>query len=85
MLLNGMGGLSGLQDTAWHSGLRIHCHTCGVGMGRSDLIHGLGTPFATGQPKKKEGVGEEEEGEEQEISSHISECVSKQINSYYFL
>lgn len=53
MLLNGMGGLSGLQDTAWHSGLRIHCHTCGVGMGRSDLIHGLGTPFATGQPKKK--------------------------------
>lgn len=53
MLLNGMGGLSGLQDTAWHSGLRIHCHTCGVGMGRSDLIHGLGTPGPKGVPKKR--------------------------------
>ena len=50
-------GSNGIQ--AWfparHSGLRIqHCCSCGLGHNyRSDLILGLGTPLASGWPKKK--------------------------------
>ena len=38
----------------WHSGLRIwHYSSCGLGGScSSDLIHGQGSPYATGQPKK---------------------------------
>ena len=36
--------------------LRIrHCHSCGVGHNYGlDLMPGLGTPYATGWPKKRE-------------------------------
>ena len=53
-----------VRSLAWHSGLRIQqCHSCSTGQNCSwDLIPGLGTPCATGQPKtykqtnKKSGV-----------------------------
>ena len=40
---------------AWHNELRIWpCHSCGLGCScASDLIPGLGTPYAMGQPKMK--------------------------------
>ena len=44
-----------VQSPAWHRGLRIHCFRSFV-LGQdygSDLILGLGTPYALGQPKKK--------------------------------
>ena len=39
-----------------HSGLRIcHCHSCSLDCDCGlDLIPGLGTPYAVGQPKMKE-------------------------------
>ena len=40
---------------AWDGGLRISCN-CSCGLGHycgSDLISGLGTPHAEGQPKTK--------------------------------
>ena len=42
-----------VQSPTWYSGLRIqHCHNCGIGCDcSSDLILGLGAPYATGQPK----------------------------------
>ena len=50
-------GCAGTQvpSPAWHSGLRIqHCHSCSLGHDYgSDLILGLGTPYAMGWPKKK--------------------------------
>ena len=47
-----------VQSLVWHSGLRIwHCCTCGLGHNfGSDLIPGLGTPYASGQPKKRKIV-----------------------------
>ena len=44
-----------LDLQAQHSGLRIwHCHSSSIGRNcRLNLIPGLGTPYATGQPKKK--------------------------------
>ena len=44
-----------VQSLAWHSGLRIQdCHSCGIGGNWiSDLISGLGTPYAMRQPKKE--------------------------------
>ena len=47
--------VSWLQFLAWHSCLRICC-CCSFSLGGkcgSDLIPGPGTPYATGQPKKK--------------------------------
>ena len=44
-----------VQSPAWHSALRIQC-CCSCGLGGncgSDLIPGLVTPYAAGQPKKK--------------------------------
>ena len=40
---------------AQHIGLRIgHCHNCGIGCNcGSNLISGLGTPCAAGQPTKE--------------------------------
>ena len=50
-------GSSGMQvrSLAQHSGLRMQCcHSNGLGQNYgSDLIPGLGMPYATGQPKKK--------------------------------
>ena len=42
-----------VQSPAWHSGVRIqHCHSNGLGLNcGSDLIPGLGTPYALGWPK----------------------------------
>ena len=44
-----------VQSSAQHSELRIwHCRSCGLGHKySSDLILGLGTTYAEGQPKKK--------------------------------
>ena len=44
-----------LQSPAQHSELRIwHCHSCSIGHNcGSDLIPGLGNPYAVGQSKKK--------------------------------
>ena len=44
-----------VRSLARHSGLRIpHCCSCGLGPNCGlDLIPGLGTPYATGWPKKK--------------------------------
>ena len=44
-----------VQSLAHHSGLKIcHCLSCGLGHNySSDLILGLGTLIATGNPKKK--------------------------------
>ena len=50
-----------VQGDRWHlcsarmPWLRVwHCRSCGVGRNcSSDLISGLGTPYAMGQPKKK--------------------------------
>ena len=51
-------GSSGMQvgSPAWHSGLGIQCcHSCGLGHNcSSDMNTGLRTPYAVGQPKKKE-------------------------------
>ena len=46
---------SQVQSLAQHSGLRIQrCFSCGLGHDcRSDLISGLGIPYASGRPKKK--------------------------------
>ena len=43
-----------VQSLPLLSGSRIqHCHSCGLGQNCSlDLIPGLGTPYAAGQPKK---------------------------------
>ena len=44
---------TGVQSLAKHSGLKIHyCYSCGHNCSL-DLISGLGTPYAAGQPKKK--------------------------------
>ena len=60
---SGISSVSGAEGTqvqspAQHSGLRIWCrrswgigHSCG-----SDMIPSLGTPHATGQPKKKKKI-----------------------------
>ena len=44
-----------VRSPVLHSGLGIqHCHSYGLGQDcSSDLIPGLGTPYATGQPKMK--------------------------------
>ena len=44
-----------VRSLAWHSGLRIwHHHSCSIGHHRgSDLVPGLGTPYAMGLPEKK--------------------------------
>ena len=44
----------GRLNPSLHSGLKIwHCHSCGIHCNcSSDLIPGLGTLYATGQPKK---------------------------------
>ena len=44
-----------VRSPALSSGLRIwSCHSCGLGCNYgSDLIPGLGAPYATGQPKRK--------------------------------
>ena len=51
-------GSTGLnvRSPAQHSGLRIqHCCSCGLGRDCGlDLVPGLGTPYAVGQPKMKE-------------------------------
>ena len=44
-----------VQFPAWQRGLRAwHCCCCGIGSNcSSNVIPGLGTPYAVGQPKKK--------------------------------
>ena len=44
-----------VQSPAQHRRLRIlHCHSCGLGCNcGSDLIPGMETPYAAGQPKKE--------------------------------
>ena len=50
-------GQTGMQirSPVWHGGLGIwHNHSCSLGhSGSSDLIPGLGNPYATRWPKKK--------------------------------
>ena len=47
-----------VRSPAWHSGLRIpHCHRYGLDHNcSSDLIPGLGTPYAMGWPKKEKVI-----------------------------
>ena len=44
-----------VQFLAWNGWVRIHCcHSCSLGPNcGSDLIPGLGTPYAAGRPKMK--------------------------------
>ena len=44
-----------VRSPAQHSGLRFqHCHSCGIGCNcGSDMIPGLGTPYAVGWPEKE--------------------------------
>ena len=61
-------GNAGMQVpySAQRSGLRTwHCHSCSLGCNRgSDLIPGLGTPYAAGWPKKRKERKKEEEEKE---------------------
>ena len=60
---DGVGGVLGMlahwvQSLALHCGLGIqHCHSRGLCHScDSDVIPGLGTPYAVGQPRKKNSM-----------------------------